>query len=857
MKICTYLLLIFQLSGILNVSAQSNRGQFNRLDEAIKYPEEVVVLDLSLQNIKQWPQGLPEFPNLEILLLRGTGLVTVPTSFGKSKKLIRIDISANPAIEIEQVAEVFSACSELRFISASASNLLMLPFELCALPKLEELDLSNNLISFFPEHAKQLKNLVRLDISGNPLSGIEPFMRTWPKLSYLDVSELPDINQNELFDGLAVHASLQSLRIDSLEKLPASFSRLKLQSILIRKSKLSGKDLEMISHSSIRLIRMEQVKISGEEVWKDLSNVSNLNSLSFFQCDLSEIPESIWKKEGLKNFSAEYCNLKSIPAENVSTTLEIVDLRGNDISAFDISKFKAAQPNVTCFSDYDRPDLALTSIGAVSKNLETPFQVSTIDPSVPNVIQGEKILVQFPANAFVDGKGKVVKGEVEVRFREFTDAVDIALNGIPMNMESDSETVGMYSAGMFEIRVRKGGEELNVNPDAPYSVTTTMDVAGDDYRFFSINDSSGKWEAEPNVVEVKEPLTFETATKEQLDSLMSLFGLRPAPYRYTRISISLVKPRRNKDPFIRIINMNDGVDDNLSITSFLEQYELVYDGQDRQSDFKKLDSLGKIFRTTTFYSGWIFRKKFLKPSITNPAIITDVKLLLNKPRDNFFLVFYASGDSCAFEVYPKLNYSGVDDYQKKLLAFWDTYKKRRKEYEKEKALATQAYEKRLKQFYSRLLNFRINTQGQFVDRNIYVQKRDRRGLLNPIYGTARVVLGISTLGMKNVDKIYPPPPRREAIAGYRTKDGENIEPSLVQIVNRDFNGVINEFTNGKNYGSVSSGGENALILRLKNGNIGLANSKDMKSAFKSDGVVTVKIVDPKKTTATEIRSYLF
>jgi hypothetical protein len=67
--------------------------------------------------------------------------------------------------------------------------------------------------------------------------------------------------------------------------------------------------------------------------------------------------------------------------------------------------------------------------------------------------------VFIPANAVITKNGKPVKGKITLQFREFQNADEIALSGIPMQFGPD-RTDYFSSAGMMELRAFQGEEEL-------------------------------------------------------------------------------------------------------------------------------------------------------------------------------------------------------------------------------------------------------------------------------------------------------------------------------------------------------------------------------------------------------------
>ena len=75
---------------------------------------------------------------------------------------------------------------------------------------------------------------------------------------------------------------------------------------------------------------------------------------------------------------------------------------------------------------------------------------------------GSKIII--PKNAFTDSNGNLLKGEVELRYREFHDAVDFFVSGIPMTYDSAGVKYQFESAGMVEVLAYQNGKQVNMAP---------------------------------------------------------------------------------------------------------------------------------------------------------------------------------------------------------------------------------------------------------------------------------------------------------------------------------------------------------------------------------------------------------
>lgn len=102
-------------------------------------------------------------------------------------------------------------------------------------------------------------------------------------------------------------------------------------------------------------------------------------------------------------------------------------------------------------------------------------------------------ILLFPANAFVDEAGRVVTGEVEVRYREFRNPVDMYLAGIPMNYDSAGQSYQFVSAGMFEMLAYKNNKSVFVNPAAKPLVNLASKKEKQAYNIYYLDTIKKNW----------------------------------------------------------------------------------------------------------------------------------------------------------------------------------------------------------------------------------------------------------------------------------------------------------------------------------------------------------------------------
>ena len=125
--------------------------------------------------------------------------------------------------------------------------------------------------------------------------------------------------------------------------------------------------------------------------------------------------------------------------------------------------------------------------------------------------------VDIPKNAFVDEKGKIVKGNVELKFREFHTAQSILMSGIPMQMLRERNKY-MESLGMMELRAFKNGKELSLKKGKSIDVDlASTETPNKDFNLYLL-EGDKRWE---------ETGSFKTVNNDRRDS--AFVNLMPLP----------------------------------------------------------------------------------------------------------------------------------------------------------------------------------------------------------------------------------------------------------------------------------------------------------------------------------------
>lgn len=167
------------------------------------------------------------------------------------------------------------------------------------------------------------------------------------------------------------------------------------------------------------------------------------------------------------------------------------------------------------------------------------FQQYSVDAAKGDTLDyktGSKIF--FPEDAFVDESGKIVEGEVDIKYREFRDPADFFLSGITMSYDSNGVDYLFESAGMLEITATKNGEQVFVNPESQPSVYMASDATElkDNLYFLDTNSQQWVYNGTPLITDLEEVARREAERKAKA-------GAGRKPMKETKPLVP-VKPRR-------------------------------------------------------------------------------------------------------------------------------------------------------------------------------------------------------------------------------------------------------------------------------------------------------------------------
>ncbi|MCP3933062.1 MAG: hypothetical protein GY705_28660 [Bacteroidetes bacterium] len=206
---------------------------------------------------------------------------------------------------------------------------------------------------------------------------------------------------------------------------------------------------------------------------------------------------------------------------------------------------------------------------------------------------GSKIVI--PEMAFMNDRGKLVEGEVQIFYREFHDPVDFFRAGIPMDYDSAGVKYQLESAGMIELLAEKDGERINIAPsqaidiELPSEILVPQNGNAPEFNIYYLDTLKRNWvymdrdemefnDPEPSIFDefLKEEIPIEMAAEmealetRQAEAIVSMEKSIPFP-------IAPKRPRQFEEgaSSIELDFLTDNIkeSDNAADALFKETYE--------------------------------------------------------------------------------------------------------------------------------------------------------------------------------------------------------------------------------------------------------------------------------------------
>lgn len=134
---------------------------YTRLERALLVPEQVEVLKLRRDGLREWPAELASFPNLRVLDLGHNKLTELPNDLTAYSKLERLVLTRN---KLDSLQGSIGDLKALRELLVGNNQIYYVTERIGELKELEYLELWSNNIYYLPNSVAELTNLKEVDI---------------------------------------------------------------------------------------------------------------------------------------------------------------------------------------------------------------------------------------------------------------------------------------------------------------------------------------------------------------------------------------------------------------------------------------------------------------------------------------------------------------------------------------------------------------------------------------------------------------------------------------------------------------------------------------------------------------------
>ncbi len=167
-----------------------------------------------------------------------------------------------------------------------------------------------------------------------------------------------------------------------------------------------------------------------------------------------------------------------------------------------------------------------TAARALSKAPPEVFELKSSIPQVLSTAMGNTLAI--PANAFIDQNGVPATGKVDVLYKDYYTSLETLADNINMTITANGKTKHFESAGMFELRARKGEKELQLDPSKPIAVNMKSLKQGEGFNYYTYNESTDKWETKQEQLGFEKMESFMIGDTCDLEMLWELVnGSKP------------------------------------------------------------------------------------------------------------------------------------------------------------------------------------------------------------------------------------------------------------------------------------------------------------------------------------------
>lgn len=511
------------------------------------------------------------------------------------------------------------------------------------------------------------------------------------------------------------------------------------------------------------------------------------------------------------------------------------------------------QPALTAEQYFAQQDFVNPPLSEAIQPQFTSFRVDANQGGVYEYPSGSRLVV--PAAAFADDRGKLIEGEVDIRYREMHDYVDFFLAGIPMSYDSAGVQYQLESAGMIEIYAEQNGKRVQLVPGKYIDVELVSEIIVPSlninvpprYKVYQLDTFAREWLyqdidniqfIEEETIEENDPLfqykqqllaQYDAIESEAAEELRAIESALPKP-------VEPLRPYR-ADPGRPTLELNF-LDGSLNIEDTQNgqvQDELAKLQQMYRGVIWQISPSSPAFDERAFSVNW-------QSARIRPANNRDYELTLIHPQNQLTLIVSPVLTGADFENALQLYEEELQDF-KTAMAEWEAQVREKREalmagVERQKAEALKEYDNKLNELRAAGLDFGQSTQ--------YLVKRKA---VNRFKATG--------FGFWNCDRLIPPAEHRVQ-AAFKDQHGNFYRHHTAYLVDRGMNTVYRLYATDETPLRFDADSDNLLWIVTDDQKIALMRPGDFHdiNRKKEPYTLQLKLIDKEILTEEDVRSIL-
>lgn len=442
---------------------------------------------------------------------------------------------------------------------------------------------------------------------------------------------------------------------------------------------------------------------------------------------------------------------------------------------------------------------------------------------------GSKITI--PGNSFADAEGKLIKGEVELHYREFHDPVDFFVAGIPMTYDSAGVRYHFESAGMMEMKAYQDGKLLAVAPAKSINVELASNYSGAEYNLYKLDTVANNWSC------LGKEKVVSTVSDNKVNNTINLNQVKETS-EYKTLQIKKEEVLKEKEVKIAALPKMTVVEPKKPELAKKDKYTF-----DLDVDAKEYPELA-IYKDVLFEVG--NENKNFNSSMYN--ITWDEATVKEGPDkgNNYLLILKKASKKYDLVVYPVFegkNYETAQkEYQEKFNKYTVAVDKRKAE------------EKRIEEEYQ-VQMAKLKKQQEELELK-WKEKQDNQFKLMSSQEKVMRVFAINGFGVYNCDKPSVYPTGVSCTAKLNNTQDTRLMCYDVYLVDKGKNGIFSYTKNPVVKFSFNPESKN-LLWTVENGILYYLKPNDFANLKSSDAISDVRMtkVEQKFKNADEMKTF--